>query len=451
VVSTDRAAGAVLLRSLRQSRGWSWADLARALRDSARQYGITTLVNRQLASIQRTVARWESISDLTGPGERYQFLLAQLYMRTPAGSVALGTGSDFAVLLDAFRAFGTAPARIHQLVELITKCAGGDGETLPWIQLPVAIQSRVVEVLREPARLNRELLGDLNNAAAAINEQIGSMPFIRLQLSLAPIAEVLRRLLPTDQQPELRNELLIVATHTLALTARLAFETCDDQAAVALYREATATAGLLDDVQHRVEVSTSHTMVTLHAADDVNTAHKISASAVRDAQRCRNNPVQARAYAVHAEVCARAERGDEARSALDWAWKIADRSPAGGHSDDGFSADRLAGFDGLCALHLGESNRAHDALARSVATLAGPRASVQRGIVTADLALARLRLGDPAACVELMHAAVDIVAQTGGRVSGQRVRQVRGELRPWRSEGFVNDLDEHIHDKLVGR
>jgi transcriptional regulator with XRE-family HTH domain len=315
VVSTDRAAGAVLLRSLRQSRGWSWADLARALRDGARQHGITTLVDRQLASIQRTVARWESISDLTGPGERYQFLLAQLYMRTPAGSVALGTGSDFAVLLDAFRAFDTAPARIRQLVELITKCAGGDGETLPWIQLPVALQSRVVEVLREPACLNRELLGDLNAAAAVINEQIGSMPFIRLQLSLVPIAEVLRRLLPTDQQPELRNELLIVATHTLALTARLAFETRDDQAAVALYREATATAGLLDDVQHRVEVSTSHTMVTLHAADDVDTAHKITANAVRDAQRCRNNPVRARAYAVHAEVCARAGRGDEARSA----------------------------------------------------------------------------------------------------------------------------------------
>ena len=63
-----------MLRQLRESRGWSWSDLARALRDTARRLAVTSLMHRQVASIQRTVARWESITDRTSPGDRYQFL-----------------------------------------------------------------------------------------------------------------------------------------------------------------------------------------------------------------------------------------------------------------------------------------------------------------------------------------------------------------------------------------
>jgi hypothetical protein len=76
---------------------------------------------------------------------------------------------------------------------------------------------------------------------------------------------------------------------------------------------------------------------------------------------------------------------------------------------------------------------------------------VQRGIVSTDLALARLRLGDPAACVDLLHEAVDITATTGGRVAAQRIRLTRRDLRPWRNENFLADLDDHIHDSLIGR
>lgn len=82
-----------LLRQLRERRGWSWTDLARGLRDTARQLAVTSLMNRQVASIQRTVARWESLTSRTSPGDRYQFLLAHLYARTPSGDLALGTGS----------------------------------------------------------------------------------------------------------------------------------------------------------------------------------------------------------------------------------------------------------------------------------------------------------------------------------------------------------------------
>lgn len=105
-----------MLRRLREARGWSWSDLARALRDAAHRLAEPAQARQQVSSVQRTVARWESLTDRTSPGERYQFLLAHLYARTPNGTVALGPGSDFAALLDALRHFGTPFVRLQLLL-----------------------------------------------------------------------------------------------------------------------------------------------------------------------------------------------------------------------------------------------------------------------------------------------------------------------------------------------
>lgn len=84
----------------------------------------------QVASIQRSVARWESVTDRTSPGERYQFLLAHLYARTPGGSLVLGLGSDFDTLLDALRHYGASPLRVRQLASLIIQSSTRDGGEL---------------------------------------------------------------------------------------------------------------------------------------------------------------------------------------------------------------------------------------------------------------------------------------------------------------------------------
>ncbi|WP_072479841.1 hypothetical protein [Amycolatopsis australiensis] len=191
-------------------------------------------------------------------------------------------------------------------------------------------------------------------------------------------------------------------------------------------------------------------MVTLHATGDLAAARTIARAATVDAHRGPSYAVRARAHAVHAEISARAGQTREAAAALDRAWRTVEQLAV----DDphgGFNADRLSGFDGLCALHAGDADRAHESLGRSVSALPLSRDAVQRGIVSTDLALARLRLGDPAACVELLHDAIDITAATGGRVAAQRIRLARRDLRPWRSEDFVAELDDHLHDTLIGR
>lgn len=445
---TDRDVGARLLRRLREGRGWSWADLARALRDTARLLAITSLTNRQVASIQRTVARWESLGGQTSPGDRYQLVLAHLYARTPAGDLVLGPGSEFSALLDAFRHFGTPPQRLRQLIELVAQNTSGGGRDLLTLLSPAG-HSGIAAVQRGTSRLDQDLLNQLRRSVAEISGQVGSTSFVRLQLQLAPIIEFCRRLLRLDHS-EPRDELMLLATNTFALAARLAFETRDDEIAEALYVDATRVAERLNDRSQLAAVRTSHAMVTLHATNDLDAARKIARAATVDSHRGASYAIRARAHAVHAEICARAGQPDEAAVALDRAWRTVDQLTI----DDphhGFTAEHLSGFDGLCALHARDASRAHDRLDRSLAALDMSTNIVQRGIVSTDLALARLRLGDAAACVDLLHEAVDMTAATGGRVSAQRIRLTRRELRPWRSEDFLTELDDHLHEALIGR
>ncbi|MGW0538470.1 hypothetical protein [Streptomyces sp. NPDC003032] len=68
--------------------------------------------------------------------------------------------------------------------------------------------------------------------------------------------------------------------------------------------------------------------------------------------------------------------------------------------------------------------------------------------MSTDRALARIRLADPRSAVELLHDCVDAAAETGGRVASIRLRRARHDLRPWRREGFVAELDDHLVESL---
>lgn len=399
----DRVQGARELQRLRESRGWSWAELSRALRATARDLSITAISECQIVSLQRNVARWES--GRSCPNDRYQLLLAHLYR------------ADLSALTTALAHFGVSEDRLTQLMDLVA-CVDH------------------VSAERSPA--------EFAAVVRRINASVGGVPFVRLQLELAPVVAHIRH---TIRRPP--DDLLAVATAAFSLAARLAFETRDDAAAMALYAEAVSAADGLADRHHCAAVRTSYSMVALHSGR-TSLAREIAAAAVKDAHAGTSYGIRARAHAVHAEISSLAGAKRTAAAALESAWKTVDQLAVGDpHAE--FDARRLDGFQALFDLHVGDAAQAQDRLVQSVEVLRGPRDSVQRGINTSDLALARLRLGDPAACADLLHEAVNITACTGGRVPGQRVRHVRRELRPWRAEPFVADLDDHIHDTLIGR
>ncbi|MEU1790694.1 hypothetical protein ABZ553_33450 [Streptomyces sparsogenes] len=382
--------GAAALKSLRKARGWSLADTSRALIATARRLGQP--LDSSAASVQRSVARWESASRPILPSDRYQLLLAHLYARGADGHIALWPGSDFAELLDALAHLGEAEARLKDLRALLIRTATDDGTGVLALLGP-ATRLSLAAALTDPTCVDELLIDGLRTVVGDVNAQVGSLPFARLQLLLAPVVESCRRLLTGDVPAPLLPELRTVAAQAYTLGGRLAFETRDDQASRARYAAATATAGQLDARWRRAVVHMSHALVTLYSTPGIGAARMLIDAAVRDARTGDSVRVRARAHALQAEV-------------------------------------------------------AHDFFADSAAALGSPRERVQRAIVSTDQALACIRLDAPERAADLLHTCIESAASTGGRVPALRLRQARKELRPWRREDFVADLDDHLVEIL---
>ncbi|MFE7318487.1 hypothetical protein ACFU7T_36120 [Streptomyces sp. NPDC057555] len=442
-----RDLGAAALKRFRRSRGMSLADTARALIGVAASLGHP--VGSSVASVQRTVARWESARPIL-PSERYQLLLAHLYARRPDGETALGAGSDFAELLDALRHLGESEQATDELRRLLVRKSTDASPDLLTLLGPQA-RTTLTGALAHPGRADESLLDVMSAAVGDVNREVGSLPFVRLQLLLAPVVESCRRLLVSDVPAALLPGLWRVAAQAYALAGRLAFETGDDAASLNLYNAATEAAGNIGAPWRRAVVHMSHALVTLYSTPGLEAARRLVDAAVRDARAGESATVRARAHALQAEIIARAggeHAQQQARAALSLAWYDLAGDRVGDPSTSSFTAAHLRGFEGVMSLHVGDAAAAHDEFARSAAALTRPREQVQRAIVTSDQALARLRLGDPQSAAALLHECVDAASATGGRVATIRLRHTRRELRPWRREAWVADLDDHMIDSL---
>jgi len=387
----DRATACRLLRRLREQRGWSWADQARALQAVAERLGVTAVTSTRPASLQRSIARWESTAARTVPGERYQLLLAHLYAHTGCGEPALGAGSDLDALLTALAHLGVPARRTQDLRDLVMRSISVDSDQF-LVLLADPTRRLVVETLRDRRRLNIDVIRRLRSAVSDVDRQIGSVPFVRLQLLLAPVVEVCRRLPETEP---LRECLGMLRSHAYLLAGRCAFETRDDAIARRWYTRAVEAAGAVTDTTRRAAVRTSYAMTMLHSTGD-DMARTIIDAAVADAKHGSDHRVRARAHALEAEEAARSGRDRDAAAALRLAWFDVESA---GSADGAFDADRLRGFE------------------RSATTL--------------------------------LHDCVETIAVTGGRVAAQRIRRARRELAPWRTESFVAELDDHIYDALL--
>ncbi|QKW39169.1 hypothetical protein HUT06_38345 [Actinomadura sp. NAK00032] len=447
----QRKAGARSLRKLRTVRGWSWTELATQLRFHARTLRIKRIGAAQLSSIRRTIGRWESAASV--PDEQYQLLLAHTYARTSTGSVALGPGSDFRELLDTLALMGTIPERLEEIAGTVSAAVTDTGtHLLAFLGAPV--HDELAGVLARPESLSLSLLDALAESTRSVDRRIGTVPFMRLYLAQAAAVEACRHLLLGDHPAQLSSRLRSVAACTFGLAARLAFETHDDVAALNMYAQAVEVAAGTDPSE-RALIRSSQTMVVYYSTGDVRRARRIADGAVQDALRGESRLMRARAHALQAEMAVRGEpvRRRDAEVALHLAWHDLDGDTADDPMAGSFSKGRLRGFEGVCGIFLGEAEGAERRLAESAETLKQSRESVQRAIVLTDHAVARLHTsgaGAPQSAAELLHECVDLIAATRGRVAAQRLRRARLELRAWRRESFVADLDDHIHTALVG-
>ncbi|TMR38187.1 hypothetical protein ETD96_17010 [Actinomadura geliboluensis] len=367
------------------------------------------------------------------------------------GAVALGPGSDFGELLDALAQLGVPDEQLTDLAGTVSAAITSAGmNLLAFVNGPLRVD--LATALTRPETADLELVAGLEAASDTVDAQIGAVPFARLHLAQAVIVDACRYLLQTGQPATIQAKLRIVAARAYALAARLAFETHDDATALALYDEAVKAAGEKAP-SRRALIRTSQTMVAFYATGDIKRARSIADAAVQDARRGESVLMRARAHALQAEMAARSAQHRHAQVALHLAWHDLDADTTDDPMNGAFSQGRLRGFEGICGIFLGHAETAERQLTASVQTLTGSRHTVQRAIVLTDRALARLHTSDagaPEVAVEQLHECVDLTATTRGRVPGQRLRQARLELRPWRGEPFVADLDDHIHTALIG-
>jgi hypothetical protein len=422
----------------------SLAGAARALIELAAELRLPALP--AVASVQRNVARWESPRPHR-PDDRYQLLLAHFYARTPAGGVAVGPGSDFAEYLMALRLLGEGERAVADLRTAVLRAVTEHGGGMLALLAPT-LRAGIAAALADPARTTEETVTGLAAAVTDVNRAVGSLPMVRLQFLLAPAVDAARQLLagpvPVPLLPLLRDA--AVSAHTVA--ARLAFETRDDTASRALYASASREADRLGTPWRQAGVRMSHALTTMYATQDLDAAQALTDEAVRIAGRGGSPLLRARAHALRAEMSARAGRARQVETSLRLAWYDMDTDHAGDPATTSFTAGHLRGFEGVCELYVGDPAVAHDQFAEAAAALTAPREQVQRAIITTDQALARVRMGAPEDAAALLHACVGAAVSTGGRVPAIRLRQARRELRPWRREEWVSDLDDHLLDAL---
>lgn len=444
-----RQSGSRLLKELRQERGWSWKEEAQTLKELAQQLGIRRIAAAATTSIARSIARWESGDYDYRPDQRYQLLLAHAYA-TRDGRADVGPGSDFDRLLDAFAAMGIPHDRRQALRALVTAAATvGTGALLAFLTQP--LQGRLGAVLEDPNRLDRETLQGLAQAFAALQQQSGgAAPFIRIKMALWPILEVISRLLQGSQPAAIRQEVCAVAARCFSLAARLSFELHDYPNADALYDEALAAADELHDGRVGASILASRSMVTLYGTSDLNRAIAMANQATERSLAGSSYPVRARAYAVRAEMAARAGDRQTSMRSLRLSRSHLALNHEGDPGEGSFSQARLYGFEGICHLRLGLTRDGEQELQQAVVGLDATRDSVQKSIILADLALARIRNGDPETAAEALRRSIDLVAVTRGRVGTQRIYHVRRQLDRWHGEPFVTELDRHLLASLLG-
>ncbi|MFF3497049.1 hypothetical protein ACFYWS_37610 [Streptomyces sp. NPDC002795] len=162
----DSAVGATTLKRLRRRRGWSLRDTANALIVTAAQLGQP--LDSCLASVQRSVARWESATAPILPSERYQLLLAHRYAQDASGQASLGPGSDFAELLDALAHLGESEQHLDELRTLLVRTSTDAGGGLLALLGPTT-EAALSAALADPSRVDEGVLDAMRVSINLVN------------------------------------------------------------------------------------------------------------------------------------------------------------------------------------------------------------------------------------------------------------------------------------------
>ncbi|MFJ7244537.1 helix-turn-helix transcriptional regulator [Kitasatospora sp. NPDC098652] len=256
---------------------------------------------------------------------------------------------------------------------------------------------------------------------------------------LARLDQLARQCRPGPQQ----RDVLTLQAESSTLMGKLIWDASqrhDHGGARTYYSQAAAIARRLHD-----PALESHALLRSSYIDLYGTKDATTGLALADAAATRAAPVSPALAALallHAGE-AHAMLGD--RRECERSIGLAQEQLA--HLDTGsttglISPDKVGRLAGSCYLELGQLRRAQDEL-ESVAGSLGRRQK-SRTIVLGNLALSLIRQRQVDGALEVLHQAVDELAQTRGGGGMTLVFAAARELKPWRREAQVLDLQDRL-------
>jgi hypothetical protein len=430
-----------MLRSLRESRGWEVPRLAAELRAQATAVG-QAVPDRQ--SLVRMIYEWEAG---THRPRAYCVLFVLVYAtEEELAARTIERRSDLDRLMAAFKAMGVSVDRRQFLLNAAALASGMAG--VPTVAASLEGQERLAWVLKHPRSVDRQ-------TAAYLREQV--LELLRQNEAATSSTSLLPQATERLEQVTLlrehappgrvQQELCRVEAQSATLMGRLAWDVSgqrDHASAARYYDQAIAAASNLTEgwVEAFPRMFQRFLPVYTGNGDPKNGLYLAEQATVRAADGSSHVIAGwSAAFAAEAHVLLGDER--KARLLLDRADFHLSKVTADDPMFGVFGREQLGGFVGACHLRLNDPSVAASALQDSARRL-GAGKEKHRSVILADLSTAFVLQGDPEHASAVLHQAIDLVELTGSAAGKRRAFAAVRQLKPWRTEPFVQDVQDRL-------
>jgi tetratricopeptide (TPR) repeat protein len=263
----------------------------------------------------------------------------------------------------------------------------------------------------------------------AAGEYSGQVTFLCTQ---APDGPVLRELQATEAQlATLMGQLVWDASQRR-----------DHATAVAYYDQAISTANRAGETTAEAYARLRKSYVALYGEQDPQAGLRLAQEAATLADTAGSHALQGLALLHAGEGYAMLGDRRECEAALGAAEAHLQAMQAADSAHGLLSADRLGRIQGACYLALGDSAKAGSILESTARRLQGRHKS--KAIILGNLALAHVRQRDIEPAANVLHRAIDLLEVSRGGGGLNVVSAAVRELRPWRHEPVVQDVNERL-------
>jgi hypothetical protein len=430
-----------MLRGLRETRGWEVPRLAAELRAQATAVG-QGVPDRQ--SLVRMIYEWEAG---THRPRAYYVLFILLYAtEEELASRSIERGSELDRLMAAFKAMGVPVNRRQFLLNAAALASGMAG--VPTVAASLEGQERLAWVLKHPRSVDRQTAAYLREHALELVRQneaaTSSTSLLPRATELLEHVTLLREHAPLGW---VQQELCRVEAQSATLMGRLAWDVSgqrDHATAARYYDQAIAAASNVAEGWAEAFPRTFQRFLPVYTGDG-NPRHGLYLAEQATARAADGSSHVVAGWSAAFAAEAHALLGDERKARL--LLERADFHLSKVTADDPmfgvFGREQLGGFVGACHLRLNDPRGARAALQDSALRL-GPGKEKHRSVILADLSTAFVLQGDPEHASAILHQAIDLVELTGTAAGKRRAFAAVQQLKPWRNEPFVQDVQDRL-------